>query len=106
MTTTEFKINDQVISYEVTEDSYYIYLGDNLTRPWISQEPPYVYGPGATIEEKCLNHIRTLATPPTPEPCEELSVETQRIDSNYEILQAAVLDMYAQVEALNSSNTE
>ena len=37
--TTERKVNDQIISYEVKEDGYDIYLGETL---WLTQYEPYI----------------------------------------------------------------
>lgn len=59
MITTEFKIANQTLSYEVVENGYKIYLGDKL---WITQYEPYIPNPTMSYEENALAQIEALAT--------------------------------------------
>ena len=57
MKTTDYKINGQEVSYEITKDGYMIYLGG---KPWISQNEPYIPYPDLGYEESCLKQIEEL----------------------------------------------
>lgn len=59
MITTEFKINDRELAYEVVRNGYLIYLGGKL---WIRQLEPYIPNPTMSYEENALAQIEALAT--------------------------------------------
>lgn len=59
MTQTSNTYAGQTLSYEITETGYNIYLGDSTEHPWITQPNGSPYA-GATMEEKCLNHIADI----------------------------------------------
>lgn len=67
MTKTEYIINGQEVSYNVTEDGYDVYLG---SKPWISQHEPHIPYSELGYEEGCLKQIEQLVTSQT-EPEEE-----------------------------------
>lgn len=67
MTNTEYTVNGQMVTYEVLEDGYNIYLDEKL---WISQQEPYIPYPDLGYEESCLKQIEELCTKAEPEQTE------------------------------------
>ena len=65
MKTTEYKIDNKSISYEVTEDGYDIYLGGEK---WISQHEQLgkPVDKNKSYEENCLAQIEEICNPPEP----------------------------------------
>ena len=57
MKTTDYTINNQIVSYSIEENGYTIYLGD---KPWISQSGAYIPYPDLSYEEGCLKQIEEL----------------------------------------------
>ena len=55
--TTEYKVNDQIISYEVVENGYNIYLGETL---WITQPEPYIPNRDLSYEENAIAQIEDI----------------------------------------------
>ena len=97
MKTTDYKINGQEVSYEITKDSYMIYLGG---KPWISQNEPYIPYPDLGYEESCLKQIEELMVqseqpvkPTTEEKIaeleEQLEIQAQTITELAEIVGGA-----------------
>ena len=97
MKTTDYKINGQEVSYEVTENGYMIYLGG---KPWISQNEPYIPYPDLGYEESCLKQIEELVVqseqpvkPTTEEKIaeleEQLEIQAQTITELAEIIGGA-----------------
>ena len=70
MKTTDYVINEQEVSYEVTDDGYDIYLGGNK---WITQHEPYIPYPQLGYEGSCLKQIEEICNP-TPSQ-EEVNLE-------------------------------
>ena len=54
---TTYKFNNQVVSYEVLENGYNIYLGG---KPWIRQYEPYIPNPSISYEENAIAQIEEL----------------------------------------------
>ena len=57
MKTTNYTINNQIVSYSIEENGYTIYLGD---KPWISQSGAYIPYPDLSYEEGCLKQIEEI----------------------------------------------
>ena len=57
MKTTDYTINNQIVSYSIEENGYTIYLGD---KPWISQSGAYIPYPDLSYEEGCLKQIEEI----------------------------------------------
>lgn len=55
---TEYKVNGQVISYEVVDNGYNIYLGETL---WITQPEPYIPNRSLSYEENAIAQIGDIA---------------------------------------------
>ena len=55
---TNHKVNGQVISYEVVENGYNIYLGETL---WITQPEPYIPNRSLSYEENAIAQIEEIA---------------------------------------------
>ena len=70
MTTTDFKLNEQELSYKISDNGYDIFL-DGKT--WISQHEPYIPYPSLGYEGSCLKQIEELCNP-TPSQ-EEVNIE-------------------------------
>ena len=70
MKTTDYKIDNKAVSYEITEDGYDIYLGGEK---WISQhdnEKGQFGKPkdrSLSYEENCLAQIEEICNPPEPQ---------------------------------------
>ena len=72
MKTTNYKVNEQKVSYEVTKDGYMIYLGG---KPWIHQYEPYIPYPDLGYEGSCLKQIEEITTMPEQPLEDTLSTE-------------------------------
>lgn len=57
MKTTDYTINNQIVSYSIEENGYTIYLGE---KPWISQRGAYIPYPDLSYEEGCLKQIEEI----------------------------------------------
>lgn len=55
---TNHKVNGQVISYEVVENGYNIYLGETL---WITQPEPYIPNRELSYEENAIAQIEEIS---------------------------------------------
>ena len=66
MKTTDYNIDNKVVSYEITEDGYDIYLGGEK---WISQHGQYgkLVDSSKSYEENCLAQIEEICNPPEPQ---------------------------------------
>jgi hypothetical protein len=51
---TDYTLNGQSISYEITEDGYFVYLDNS---PWIHQYEPYIPYPDLGYEGSCIKQI-------------------------------------------------
>lgn len=74
MKQTDYKFNEQSISYEITDNGYSIYLDGNL---WITQYEPYIPYPDLGYEGSCLKQIGELATVPEQQVDEVTSTENR-----------------------------
>lgn len=64
MKTTEYKFNNETISYKITEDGYDIYLGD---KKWVTQYEPYIPYPNLSYEAGCLKQIEEICKVEEPQ---------------------------------------
>ena len=87
MKTTEYKFNNETISYEITEDGYDIYLGD---KKWVTQYEPYIPYPNLSYEAGCLKQIEEICK--VKEPQED---ETQQ---RLSALEAENTNLYATID--------
>ena len=85
MTTTDFKVDEQVLGYEITEDGYDIYLDG---KKWIAQHEPYIPYPKLGYEGSCLKQIEELCNSTSSEPSGESNIE-ERVTS----LEDMILEM-------------
>lgn len=88
MITTDFKYNNQTLSYEVVENGYKIYLGGKL---WITQLEPYIPNPEISYEENALAQIEELT-----KPAEEENDMNTRIASLEETVDFLVMSALSQ----------
>lgn len=89
MITTDFKYNNQTLSYEVVENGYKIYLDGRL---WIKQLEPFIPNPEISYEENALAQIEELAKPAEEEKTlkEQVAVLEQQLTDT----QLALCEIY------------
>lgn len=73
---------DDRISYEIFEDGYDIYDGN---QSWITQREPYakLFIPDGTYEENAIAHCEDLTRPIPPQPYIPTEEEKLRADVDY-----------------------
>ena len=89
MTKTEYKINNQELSYEVVENGYKIYLGGKL---WITQYEPFIPNPELSYEENALAQIEELAKPTEEE--QSLKEQVAALEQQLTDTQLALCEIY------------
>ena len=89
MTKTEYKINNQELSYEVVENGYKIYKGGRL---WIKQIEPFIPNPELSYEENALAQIEELAKPAEEE--RNLKEQVAALEQQLTDTQLALCEIY------------
>lgn len=89
MTETEYKIDGQILSYEVVENGYKIYKGGRL---WIKQLEPFIPNPTLSYEENALAQIEELAKPAEEE--KTLKEQVASLEQQLTDTQLALCEIY------------
>lgn len=89
MITTDFKVNNQTLSYEVVENGYKIYKGGSL---WIKQLEPFIPNPELSYEENALAQIEELAKPAEEE--RNLKEQVAALEQQLTDTQLALCEIY------------
>ena len=89
MITTEFKIDNKTLSYEIVDNGYKIYLGDKL---WITQYEPFIPNPELSYEENALAQIEELAKPAEEE--QSLKEQVAVLEQQLTDTQLALCEIY------------
>ncbi len=97
MINTGTKINEESVSYEVTEKGYVIYIGEKAT---FVQEEPHIPNPSLSYEENALEQIKMIyeATTPKLEDKKEQAIElSKRILEKYLLENPILLNIHSGV---------
>jgi hypothetical protein len=110
MTTTDYKYNNQEVSYEILSNGYEIYLSGRL---WISQKEPYIPNPSLSYEENCLNQIKETCTAVSKDETEleQLKTTNMQLESQISELDKTCSMLLLQIaqyhnEEMSSSTTD
>lgn len=57
MIDTDYTLDDEKISYEITDDGYDIYKSG---RKWVAQHEPFIPKANLTYEENCIQQIEEI----------------------------------------------
>lgn len=88
MVVTNYEREGQVIGYEIADDGYDIYLGENK---WFTQHEPYIPYRQLGYEGSCLKQIEDLCnTNTTPTSSEE---QSNNIEERITALEDMILEM-------------
>ena len=77
MKQTEYKFDGKLVSYDILNDGYKIYLDGT---EWIQQEEPLIPYPNLSYEEGCLKQIEEL--------CNPVMIESVESEQNAKILKS------------------
>ena len=105
MEKTTYTINGKLISYEIDENGYTIYLDEH---PWISQHDTCIPYSDLGYEGSCLKQIEDICNSITQEPEQEPEPEPQPTPepTEEEILQAEMLLNQMQIIATQQEQDE
>ena len=98
MKQTDYKFDGKVISYEILEDGYKIYLDGT---EWIYQNEPLIPYPELGYEGSCLKQIAELCNPATPEsgsttPEEKIAALEEQVNLLTSALMEMSVDVYGE----------
>lgn len=93
MKTTDYTINNQIVSYSIEENGYTIYLGE---KPWISQRGAYIPYPDLSYEEGCLKQIEEIYNgfANEQEPTPTLEEQITEVQDNQLVIMDAIATSY------------
>lgn len=98
MKTTEYKINNQELAYEVVDNGYKIYKGGRL---WIKQLEPYIPNPTLSYEENALAQIEALATSESEN--KSLQEQVAALEQQLTDTQLALCELYESLTTTTAS---
>lgn len=92
MIKTDYDINGEKISYEISEDGYDIYLGDKI---WVTQHEPYILYPSLGYEGSCLKQIEDIC-----KPAEEMISVDKKIEEMKQYISKLEKELSVQSDAI------
>ena len=98
---TTYRFNNQVVSYEVLENGYNIYLGG---KPWISQPEPYIPNPSISYEENAIAQIEELVA--MHENAKNEQVEKEQLIEQVKLQDEAINELASLVSDLMMKGAE